>query len=125
MSALHLDLSADPPLTAIPSLLRPGARDEGQQWSGAADQRTSCAAAPDSFSQGDYEYLSSPETFPNPIVPHAEEIGMTPFPIMGLGEAQQPLIKAGALGKARCDLARATQPDNPVPSALPSAPGKR
>ena len=56
--------------------------------------------APDSVSQGDYEYLSSPETFPNPAVPHTEEIGMTPFPIMGLGEAQAALINAGAVGAA-------------------------
>jgi hypothetical protein len=56
--------------------------------------------APDSVTQGDYEYLSSPETFPNPDVPHTEEIGMSPFPIMGLGEAQAALIQAGALGAA-------------------------
>ena len=56
--------------------------------------------APDSVSQGDYEYLSGPETFPNPAVPHTEEIGMTPFPIMGIGEAQAALIKAGTLGAA-------------------------
>jgi hypothetical protein len=46
----------------------------------------------------DYEYLSNPETFPNPLVPRAEEAALSPFPIMGLGAAQKPLIDAGALG---------------------------
>jgi len=52
----------------------------------------------ESAAAGDYEYLSSPETFPNAAVPHTQEIGMTPFPIMGLGDAQKPLIDAGAAG---------------------------
>jgi hypothetical protein len=46
----------------------------------------------------DYEYLANPETFPNPLVPRSEELALNPFPIMGLGPAQQVLIKAGALG---------------------------
>jgi hypothetical protein len=46
----------------------------------------------------DYEYLSDPETFPNPLIPRAEEGALSPFPIMGLGRAQQTLIEAGALG---------------------------
>src|SRR5262249_14699010 len=40
----------------------------------------------------DYEYLSNPETFKNPLVPRQEEAGLSPFPIMGLGAAQQALI---------------------------------
>lgn len=47
---------------------------------------------------GDYEYLSNPETFPNPDIPRSEESGLSPFPIMGLGPAQKPLIDAGAAG---------------------------
>ena len=46
----------------------------------------------------DYEYLSNPETFANPLLPRAEEAPLSPFPIMGLGEAEQALTKAGALG---------------------------
>jgi len=46
----------------------------------------------------DYEYLSNPETFSNPLIPRAEEGAISPFPIMGLGDAQQALIKAGAAG---------------------------
>jgi hypothetical protein len=46
----------------------------------------------------DYEYLTNPETFPDPLRPRAEEAELSPFPIMGLGSAQKPLIDAGALG---------------------------
>src|SRR5579883_186979 len=46
----------------------------------------------------DYEYLSNPETFPNPLIPRAEEAALSPFPIMGLGQAQKALIDAGAIG---------------------------
>jgi hypothetical protein len=46
----------------------------------------------------DYEYLSNPETFPNPLVPRSEEGPLSPFPIMGLGPAQKALIDAGAVG---------------------------
>ena len=46
----------------------------------------------------DYEYLSNPETFPNSLLPRSEEGPLSPFPIMGLGPAQQPLTKAGAIG---------------------------
>jgi hypothetical protein len=46
----------------------------------------------------DYEYLGNPETFPNPLIPRSEELALNPFPIMGLGNAQAALIKAGALG---------------------------
>jgi hypothetical protein len=46
----------------------------------------------------DYEYLSDPDTFPNPLIPRSEEGALSPFPIMGLGNAQKPLIEAGALG---------------------------
>jgi hypothetical protein len=46
----------------------------------------------------DYEYLSNPETFPNPLVPRSEEAALSPFPIMGLGPAEQALTSGGALG---------------------------
>jgi hypothetical protein len=46
----------------------------------------------------DYEYLSDPNTFPNPLKPRQEEGALSPFPIMGLGAAQAPLVKAGAAG---------------------------
>jgi len=46
----------------------------------------------------DYEFLSDPDTFKNPLIPRSEEAGLSPFPIMGLGSAQQPLIAAGAAG---------------------------
>src|SRR5260370_4592097 len=46
----------------------------------------------------DYEYLSNPETFANPLLPRSEEGPLSPFPIMGLGTAQQALIKGGAIG---------------------------
>jgi hypothetical protein len=52
------------------------------------------------LSQGrdDYEYLSDPGTFPNPLKPYDDEAPLSPFPIMGLGAAMEPLIKAGAAG---------------------------
>jgi hypothetical protein len=46
----------------------------------------------------DYEYLSNPETFPDPLKPRSEEGPLSPFPIMGLGSAQAALIKGGAIG---------------------------
>ncbi len=46
----------------------------------------------------DYEFLSNPETFPEPLKPRSEEGALSPFPIMGLGNAQAALIKGGALG---------------------------
>jgi len=46
----------------------------------------------------DYEYLSSADTFPNPLKPYDDEKGLSPFPIMGLGAALEPLIRAGAAG---------------------------
>jgi hypothetical protein len=46
----------------------------------------------------DYEFLSNPETFPDPLKPRSEEGALSPFPIMGLGNAQAALIKGGAIG---------------------------
>jgi hypothetical protein len=46
----------------------------------------------------DYEYLSNPDTFQNPLKPYDDEKALSPFPIMGLGTALEPLIKAGAAG---------------------------
>lgn len=46
----------------------------------------------------DYEYLSDASTFPNPLKPYDDEKALSPFPIMGLGAAMDPLIKAGAAG---------------------------
>ena len=46
----------------------------------------------------DYEYLSNADTFPNPLKPYDDEKALSPFPIMGLGAAQQRLMKAGAAG---------------------------
>lgn len=48
--------------------------------------------------EGDYEYLTNPETFPDPRHPRAADAWLSPFPQMGLGSAQQPLIEAGAAG---------------------------
>ena len=46
----------------------------------------------------DYEYLSNAETFPNPLKPYEDAAPLSPFPIMGLGSAMEPLIRAGAAG---------------------------
>jgi hypothetical protein len=46
----------------------------------------------------DYEYLSNADTFPNSLKPYDDEAALSPFPIMGLGAAQEPLIRAGAAG---------------------------
>jgi hypothetical protein len=46
----------------------------------------------------DYEYLSNANTFPNPLKPYDDEKALSPFPIMGLGAAQEPLTRAGAAG---------------------------
>ncbi len=46
----------------------------------------------------DYEYLSNSDTFQNPLKPYDDERALSPFPIMGLGAAQEPLIKAQAAG---------------------------
>jgi hypothetical protein len=51
-----------------------------------------------SVGSDDYEYLSNPDTFPNPLKPYDDEKALSPFPIMGLGAAQEPLIRAGAAG---------------------------
>jgi hypothetical protein len=48
--------------------------------------------------RGDYEYLSSPESFPDPTVPRTEGGSLSPFGQMGLGLQQQELEDAGALG---------------------------
>ncbi len=45
----------------------------------------------------DYEYLSDPGTFPDPLKPRSEEAALSPFPIMGLGNALPALTKAGAV----------------------------
>ena len=52
------------------------------------------------LSQGrdDYEFLSNADTFPNPLKPYDDEAALSPFPIMGLGAALEPLTKAGAAG---------------------------
>lgn len=59
--------------------------------------KTQTPVAPISTS-GDYEYLSTPEMFADPAQPRGEDPGLSPFPIMGLGEAMRPLIAAGAAG---------------------------
>jgi hypothetical protein len=46
----------------------------------------------------DYEYLSNPETFVNPLKPYDDQKALSPFPIMGLGAAMEPLIRGGAAG---------------------------
>ena len=46
----------------------------------------------------DYEYLSNPDAFQNPLKPYDDEKALSPFPIMGLGAAQEPLMRAGAAG---------------------------
>ncbi len=46
----------------------------------------------------DYEYLSDANTFQNSLKPYDDEKALSPFPIMGLGPAQEPLIRAGAAG---------------------------
>jgi hypothetical protein len=46
----------------------------------------------------DYEYLSSADTFPNSLKPYDDEAALSPYPIMGLGAAQEPLTRAGAAG---------------------------
>jgi hypothetical protein len=46
----------------------------------------------------DYEYLSDADTFLDPLKPYDDEKTLSPFPIMGLGAALDPLIKAGAAG---------------------------
>jgi hypothetical protein len=48
---------------------------------------------------GDHEFLTNPETFPDPAAPqHPRGHAITPFPIMGLGAAQPVLTAAGAIG---------------------------
>ena len=51
-----------------------------------------------SVGSDDYEYLSSADTFQNPLKPYDDEKALSPFPIMGLGAAMEPLVKAGAAG---------------------------
>jgi len=55
-------------------------------------------AAGGSRGTDDYEYLSNPETFLNPLLPRSEEGPLSPFPIMGLGPVEQVLTKAAAIG---------------------------
>jgi len=51
-----------------------------------------------SVGSDDYEYLSNADTFQNPLKPYDDEKALSPFPIMGLGAAMEPLVKAGAAG---------------------------
>lgn len=51
-----------------------------------------------SVGSDDYEYLSSADTFQNPLKPYDDEKALSPFPIMGLGAAMEPLVRAGAAG---------------------------
>ena len=45
------------------------------------------------------------DTFPNPLKPYDDQKALSPFPIMGLGAAMEPLIKAGAAGAVIVDVA--------------------
>jgi hypothetical protein len=47
---------------------------------------------------GDYEYLSSEETFPNPQVPRWEGGQKSPFRLMGTREELETLTQGGAIG---------------------------
>jgi hypothetical protein len=47
---------------------------------------------------GDYEFLSDPETFPDPQAPRTEGGRLSPFGQMGLGDDREMLERAGALG---------------------------
>ena len=47
---------------------------------------------------GDYEYLSDVETFPDPLVPRAEAVGVSPFGQMGLGQRADLVRESGAAG---------------------------
>ncbi|MCH8333002.1 hypothetical protein IIC65_03635 [Candidatus Sumerlaeota bacterium] len=47
---------------------------------------------------GDYEYLSSRESFPNPDVPRTEGGRLSPFRQMGLGRELEALREGGAIG---------------------------
>ncbi len=47
---------------------------------------------------GDYEYLSTPETFPNPLLPRLEGGKLSPFRQMGTRDEIDGLTKGGAIG---------------------------
>lgn len=47
---------------------------------------------------GDYEYLSDADTFPNPLVPRTEAVGVSPFGQMGLGSHAALIEESGAAG---------------------------
>jgi len=51
-----------------------------------------------SVGSDDYEYLSNADTFQNALRPYDDEKALSPFPIMGLGAAMEPLVRAGAAG---------------------------
>jgi hypothetical protein len=48
--------------------------------------------------RGDYEYLSDADTFPNPLVPRLEAVGVSPFGQMGLGSHAELVRESGAAG---------------------------
>jgi len=65
---------------------------------GATAAAPAAAAGDDGVRRGDYEYLSTPESFPDPLVPRAESAPLSPFPQMGLREEQAALEAGGAVG---------------------------
>lgn len=83
----------------IAIILKPSARAFIER-ADAAGGRGSAGPAPSggTVRTGDYEYLSSVDSFPNPLVPRAEGGPLSPFPQMGLGSAQRALTEAGAAG---------------------------
>ena len=50
------------------------------------------------FRSSDYEFLSNPETFADPLQPQDETLSVSPFRQMGLADAQKVLIDSGAVG---------------------------
>ncbi|MBI2823289.1 MAG: hypothetical protein HYX69_01210 [Planctomycetia bacterium] len=53
---------------------------------------------PNPLSVGDYEFLSSGESFPDPLRPMAQMDAVSPFTQMGLGADERALTEAGAVG---------------------------
>ncbi len=47
---------------------------------------------------GDYEFLSTPESFPNPLLPRLESTALSPFRQMGTPDELDTLTKGGAIG---------------------------
>ena len=82
----------------IAILLKPSAREILDRAGATSDADSGRPSSGSNIRVGDYEYLSSPETFPDPLVPRSEGGPLSPFPQMGTRQEIEALQAGGAVG---------------------------